>query len=370
MIDKYIIELLKTHTRVIIPDFGAFIVKITEAIDGGEAKRTISFNDFLKFNDGVLTNYIIKTENISKTEAVKKIKEYIKSIEQELKKSNTYKIEGLGDLSKDSHGGIIFTTSGEKIEKTEAEKVEKKVEAKQPEKKQPETVKKDEIKKVEQKKEEPKKEPVLKKETITKTTTKIEKKPVVAQKKQVPKSSKKINVLVPVIIIVVLVAAIIWSLFYFDVIENINKKYFAKTEKEIVKVEKQKPQKTIKNIIDTKKTKDTTKSSKEVKEAETKIVKTKAEPSKKIKHVAKKQTKKVQKTNVRKYYVVAGSFRIETNAKNFINELTSKGFTPEYIGERNGFFTVCYSSFDSEREAYNELERMKNQQIQCWVLHY
>ena len=86
--DKYIIELLKTHTRVIIPDFGAFIVKVTEATDGGEGTRTISFNDFLKFNDGVLINHIIKTENISKTESVKKIKEYIKTIEQEFRKSN------------------------------------------------------------------------------------------------------------------------------------------------------------------------------------------------------------------------------------------------------------------------------------------
>ena len=360
--DKYIIELLKTHTRVIIPDFGAFIVKVAEATDGGEAKRTISFNDFLKFNDGVLINHIIKTENISKTEAVKKIKEYIKSIEQELKKTNAYKIADFGKLSKDSHGGINYTPLGEKIEKAETKKPEKKVEAKQPEKKLTETVKK----------EEPKKEPVLKKEPITGTTTKVEKKPVVAQKKQVPKSTKKKNVLVPVIIIIVLVAAIISSLFYFDVIKNINQKYFAKTEKKIVKVEKTKAQKTIKSIIDTKKVKDTTKSSKEVKETETetKIEKQKAQKSKKIKPVAKKQSQKVQKANVKKYYVVAGSFKIETNAKNFINKLTSKGFTPEYIGERNGFFTVCYSSFDSKREAFNEAAKLTNQQIQTWVLYY
>ena len=149
-------------------------------------------------------------------------------------------------------------------------------------------------------------------------------------------------------------------MFYFDVIENISKKYFAKTENKIVEVEKQKSGKTIEAIIDTKETTDTTVSAvgEEIEEKET------------AKIVEKKQSVKVQKFNVKKYYLVAGSFNIEANAKSFIDKLTSNGFTPEYIGERNGFYTVCYSSFDTEREAYNELERMKQKQIQTWVLHY
>ncbi|MCK5822810.1 MAG: SPOR domain-containing protein, partial [Bacteroidales bacterium] len=210
------------------------------------------------------------------------------------------------------------------------------------------------------KKEEPKKEPLIKKEPITKPAPKVEKKVGVAQNKQVSTTAKKKNIILPVAIIVVLVAAIAWSLFYFDVIENISKKYFAKTENKIVEVEKQKSGKTIEAIIDTKETTDTTVSAvgEEIEEKET------------AKIVEKKQSVKVQKFNVKKYYLVAGSFNIEANAKSFIDKLTSNGFTPEYIGERNGFYTVCYSSFDTEREAYNELERMKQKQIQTWVLHY
>lgn len=359
--NKYIIELLKTHTRVIIPDFGAFIVKVTEASEGGEGKKIITFNDFLKFNDGVLINHIIKTENINKTEALTKIKEYIKSIEQEFRKNNSYKIGDLGELSKDSRGGINFAATGEKKEKPEVKKVEKKIEPKQSKKKDVEAIKKEAQKKPEIKKEETKKEP------IAKSVQKAEKKTVVTPKKPVQKATKKKNVIMPVAIIVILVAAIIWSLFHFDVIENINKKYFAKAEKKIVKVEKPRAQKTIKSIIDTKTIKDSTK---EKNEAEPKTVKPKVEMTKTNKSVAKKQAKKVQKTNVRKYYVVAGSFKIEANAKDFINKLTSKGFTPEYIGERKGFYTVCYSSFNSEREAYNEAQKLKKQQVNCWVLHY
>jgi nucleoid DNA-binding protein len=331
--NKYIIELLKAHTRVIIPDFGAFIVKVTEGPDGKEGTREISFNDFLKFNDGVLINHIIKTENINKTEAVKKIKEYIKSIEQEFRENNKYVIDDLGELSKDNRGGISFFAKGEMKGKVEPKKAEKKVEVKMPEKK---------------KIQEAKKEPVVKKEPITKPMPKVERKQPANYNRKGQTSSEKKNVILPVAIIVVLVAAISWSIYYFDVVQTINNKYFAKIENKTA-------EKTIESIIDTKEIIDTTASA--VKEDT-------------VMPVEKKQAEKVQKSNVRKYYLVAGSFNIEANAKNFIDKLTSKGYTPEYIGERNGFYTVCYSSFDTEREAYNELERMKQQEIQSWVLHY
>ncbi|MBE9468602.1 MAG: SPOR domain-containing protein [Bacteroidetes bacterium] len=327
--NKYIIELLKAHTRVIIPDFGAFIVKVTEAPDGEDGTRKISFNDFLKFNDGVLINHIIKTENINKVEAVKKIKEYIKSVEQEFRKNNKYVIDDLGELSKDNRGGISFSAKGEVKEKVEV----KKVEAKKPEKK---------------KIEETKKEPVAKKESIMKPIPKIEKKQAANFNKKEKPSEEKKNVILPVAIIVVLVAAISWSIYYFDVIQTINNKYFAKTETKAA-------EKTIESIIETKEISDTTASAVELDA---------------VMPVEKNQAEKVQKSNVRKYYLVAGSFNIEANAKGFIDKLTEKGFTPEYIGERNGFYTVCYSSFGTEREAYNELERMKKQEIQSWVLHY
>ena len=63
MINEYIKELISNNSRVIIPDFGAFMIQNS---DNG---KIISFNDFLKFNDGVLVNKIIVNEHILELES-------------------------------------------------------------------------------------------------------------------------------------------------------------------------------------------------------------------------------------------------------------------------------------------------------------
>ena len=60
MIKNYLKGLIESNSRVIVPDFGAFMVQTS-------AKgKQISFNDFLKFNDGLLANEIIRAEKITK----------------------------------------------------------------------------------------------------------------------------------------------------------------------------------------------------------------------------------------------------------------------------------------------------------------
>ncbi|NJM14971.1 MAG: hypothetical protein HC896_05945 [Bacteroidales bacterium] len=51
--DAYIVELLNSNKRVIIPDFGAFIVKQGTPV-------TYVFNEFLKYNDGLLIDHVAK----------------------------------------------------------------------------------------------------------------------------------------------------------------------------------------------------------------------------------------------------------------------------------------------------------------------
>ena len=55
--EKYILELIKEHNRIIVPNFGAFIIS-------REKGQTILFNSFLSFNDGLLINQVSKTDNI------------------------------------------------------------------------------------------------------------------------------------------------------------------------------------------------------------------------------------------------------------------------------------------------------------------
>lgn len=102
MIHKYLKELVENNNRIIIPDFGAFMVQ-----DTPEGKQ-ISFNDFLKFNDGLLVNQIIKSEKISKNEATEHIKTFVKEVEAAFSKKEAYKVEEIGFLIKDDHGNIKF----------------------------------------------------------------------------------------------------------------------------------------------------------------------------------------------------------------------------------------------------------------------
>ncbi|UCH15905.1 MAG: hypothetical protein JSV22_11990, partial [Bacteroidales bacterium] len=145
--DKYIIELLETNTRVIIPDFGAFIIKQKEP-------RIIVFNEFLRYNDGLLIEYVAITEKIDKEAAKKKVIEYVDKASKDLKDNNEHQIAGLGDLIKESTGKITFEEKSEAQKKDSKKKEPKKVAETKEEKK----VKADEIKKEPPKKEDESKE--------------------------------------------------------------------------------------------------------------------------------------------------------------------------------------------------------------------
>ncbi|MBI5218448.1 MAG: SPOR domain-containing protein [Bacteroidia bacterium] len=115
MINQYIRELLSDNNRIIIPDFGAFIARVSSNLkDAGSLEnKTIVFNDILKFNDGLLLNYIIKVENVDITVALQKVTEYTENIKAEFNKGNTYFIEGIGRLQKDMRGNVILVQAPE-----------------------------------------------------------------------------------------------------------------------------------------------------------------------------------------------------------------------------------------------------------------
>ena len=102
MISKYIKELIPDNSRIIIPDFGAFMIQDTP--NG----KVISFNDFLKFNDSVLLNRIITSEKVDAAKGKEAIKAYVANIEAAFKAGESFAVEGVGYLSKDGQNNIIF----------------------------------------------------------------------------------------------------------------------------------------------------------------------------------------------------------------------------------------------------------------------
>jgi nucleoid DNA-binding protein len=115
--EETIIALLNNNLRVIIPDFGAFIIRQKQP-------RIIVFNEFLRYNDGILIDFIVKTEGIDREIAEQRVADFAEDGTKLLASGRELVIEGLGSLKKDSSGKINFIEAPEIIEidnKDEAE---------------------------------------------------------------------------------------------------------------------------------------------------------------------------------------------------------------------------------------------------------
>ena len=108
MKQQYIYELLKENNRIIIPNFGAFLVKDKKHSEiGQDAKNlNITFNDFLRFNDGVLVDYIAQKEKVNKIEAEIQVNEFVTSLKEKLNSEGSFEIKKVGKLIIDSSGKI------------------------------------------------------------------------------------------------------------------------------------------------------------------------------------------------------------------------------------------------------------------------
>jgi nucleoid DNA-binding protein len=116
--EKKIAALLNSNLRVIVPDFGAFIIR-------QQQPRIIVFNEELKSNDGLLIEYTMKAEGVEKDVAEQLLSDFLNHAKRLLESGGILSIEGVGELQHDRHGKIIFTTESE-IGVTEKARVKKK----------------------------------------------------------------------------------------------------------------------------------------------------------------------------------------------------------------------------------------------------
>lgn len=170
--EKYILQILENNSRVIVPEFGAFIIKQKNPL-------IIVFNEFLQYNDGVLVDTIAKNEGTDRDSAKKKIDEFIKEINTQLDKGNSFVIDQLGALVKSSTGKISLEkdTKSNSGKAGDTKKTEKKPESSKSNAKESEKVVKEE-----------KKEPVSEKSTVE---TKKEDKEVTVEIDEKAETKKK-----------------------------------------------------------------------------------------------------------------------------------------------------------------------------------
>lgn len=170
---KYIIEIIKLQSSVILPGFGSLMM-------GNSKSGTIVFNALLKFNDGGLAKFISEKEGINQQDAQNQVAKFIREIEAELAKGNSFAMFEFGKFDKNKAGEIVFTQEGTLV-----------VEDGNTKKEIPKKVEK-EIAKKESPKEEPKKvQPApAKKETLKEEPKKVEPTPA---KKEEPIDAKKVE---------------------------------------------------------------------------------------------------------------------------------------------------------------------------------
>lgn len=408
MTTQFLLELIENNTRVILPDFGAFLVK--DDGSGVFKPDNITFSPFLRFNDGVLEDALIKSKKISKDEASKQINEFVEQIKSSLLNDGAFPLADYGHLYRDKRGSIHFATK----EKAEALK-QKTEEAAQPQEKLvgseslltisdddlqtketsvPEIVK-DEAnpieketklteneKLIEKPKQKPEPKTIKKPEKKTDIKTPEKKQEPILEKPKVQAPAKKTEagagkaILMGVLIGIAFIAIAVAGYYMYSkgyIGSNSN----TADEQEIL------PVNTPDSIEKEAKSSNEPKSELE-KEFE------KAAPSEKPKQEAlKPEIKKpasskpaeatsdkkpvqppvtVQTTTNGSFHVVVGSFRNAEYASKFSADMVKSGFNSRVIVRENGMHSVTLGSYQTREEANKALEQLRSQHPGAWIL--
>ncbi|MBN2522066.1 MAG: SPOR domain-containing protein [Bacteroidales bacterium] len=400
--EKYINEILEKNNRVIVPDFGAFIVKQRKPL-------TIVFNEFLQYNDGMLIDAISKSENLDREKAKEKVEDFVKAIVAKLDKGEKYPVGKLGILIKSSAGKIslegdeIKTISkakpvpktAEKQEKTKTEESkaekDKKAKADQDRKIQEDTVKAEKEKAEQEEKEKAEREKKEqeekakaereKKEQEEKAKTEKERKEeetlkakqnesistpspssktysytsTGAETEYHKKNTSRRNILLWIIVIVVINGILITGYFIYN---KDLPSFFKKSDADELLLEE--PVIEEDNYVT-----ESYDEVPEVNETEGTIVEEEAFPEK---ETIPKVTKPKQTIQGTKYYVVAGAFSNEQNADNLVIELRNKGYNAEKFGNLGSLHAVSYDVFNNKQDADRFLRTIQDKvDPQAWI---
>ena len=178
----------------------------------------------------------------------------------------------------------------------------------------------------------------------TATTKKIEKKPI----KTVPSKSKNSTstIIIVAAIVVVLGAASIIAYLNWDTVNG----WFSKPEPKVV--------------VDS-----TAIKAKQLRQDSLRQAKIIADSIKQAKLDSIQKQRELEES-MPKYYLVAGSFQQKKNADKFVNKLNATGYNSKIFMERRGYYRVCYSSFLERKEAFNEYRKLKNKNVEVWVIRH
>ncbi len=348
---KEIYTLLLQHDIVIIPGLGAFVSEYQPAEISDESdeikppSKTISFNTKLKNNDGLLVGHIAEKLHISHFNALVRIEKERDEMLFKLDKGDEVFVEGVGTLSYNEQGEIVFEASEEEnmlldsfglgamsISEPEPVETPKNETAETPE----------EEKAVE--KEEPKEEPEITKAEPQEEESLTEEAPtgepeVEEVKQEVQTKEEEAKKRKPWLFLLIIIPLLAVAVFVFlkgsnnsdgDEEEMLPPTYT--TEELTAAMETA--------VVDTVAT-DTL----SIAEEETALAAdTTQNISEPVEMIPEEQ-------DSIKYYLVGGSFSIKENADNYLTELQQKGYEAFHVGKKGRFFIVGIAGYKTFREA-------------------
>ncbi|WP_010662078.1 SPOR domain-containing protein [Marinilabilia salmonicolor] len=363
--EQYLLELIKSNNRVIVPNFGAFIV----SRDSG---TTVLFNNFLSFNDGLLINHVSTQKGIQTTEATDMVSEFVDKIKKELDEQGEYTIEKLGTFTKDQNGILRFTQDPHLADLLPDDKAEKesksatgdaqlldidnnapedpaaeekeKAEEKQKGKKASEVKSDGKLLNLDEKKEESDKKQPPKGDKTTARNKKPEAsasggKTTVVQK-------EKRNGLPPWLIALLILIPIVLIVLYFLFWTGEDKK----KEPEVVK----------KEVVDTLAAKRKADSIAMVKAREEEHLRKEEEARKKA---------EAEKAKGPRHHIIVGSFKEKANAEKLVKKLKANGFVDASVLPYNNMVLVSAVSYESVLKAREAQERvLQEQKMENWIL--
>lgn len=305
--DKKIASLLNVNLRVIIPEFGAFI--ITQ-----QQPRVVVFNDSLKNNDGLLIDYIVKTEGIERDVALQLLSDYTSQAGKQLETGGTVVFEGIGKLHRE-RGRIVFTPE-------EGTLTEPPSDLHVPSARLPQ---------------ENVAEPTLSQPVISH--------PVVSQP-VVSQAPARFNVNSALKWVAVFLVANLLVLAFFMLKDN-NRK-----EKEQLPETLGISDPVIQQLAD----------SMMAAVADTSVI---------YRDEAAVSEEAVSADSKVRYYIIAGCFRDEANADQLVRELKIRGLDAEKFGKIGDLFAVSYASFDERQLAEQELAKVREESFpDAWITQF
>ncbi|MEW7289482.1 HU domain-containing protein [Aquimarina penaris] len=324
---KYISELLYRYECVILPGFGAFLTRRQPAIIQETTnsfyppKKLISFNSQLKNNDGLLANYLAVAEDISYTDAVAKIQRYVLSLNEKISQGKRIELDRIGAFYTSVENTLQFEPLQEVNYLTESfglssfvsPAINRQVEIKR-------EVYKEEVEAIE--------------ETIPLTFT--------------PEKRRERPYLQ-----YAAAAAIVIGIGGFFGLKQISDNTISYNHKEWQQANQ---------------------------EIENKIQEATFEISNPLPAISLNLIKEEEETNTDsytetetvtgKYHIVAGAFRIASNADKKVRRLKDKGFDARLVGiNKYGLHQVVYESYNDRLEALRALRKIKKEQSsKAWLL--